>query len=200
MSVRQAASGRWLAQIGIRYRSVFLGSFATEDEARVAYETARASNPSHLSFASEEARFRAKVAVTATCHTWTASTNGRGYGHFKLKRQRGFVYAHRYAFFLANGRWPIGNILHSCDNPSCVNPEHLSEGTQSENVRQSFERARRPDARMTVVTVREARDRHAAGETIAAIARDMGIAPNTVGNAVNRQTWSWVDSGHGGER
>lgn len=42
--------------------------------------------------------------------------------------------AHRAAFELHHGREPNGILLHTCDNPLCCNPSHLSEGTQSDNM------------------------------------------------------------------
>ena len=67
------------------------------------------------------------------CWTWTGA-RVRGYGQFGLTR--GFqVRAHRHSFMLANGDIPDGMcILHACNNPACVNPAHLSVGTQLENM------------------------------------------------------------------
>lgn len=51
--------------------------------------------------------------------------------------------AHRVAFFLEHGRWPMPFCLHSCDNPPCCNPRHLHEGTQKQNVAECRARGRR---------------------------------------------------------
>lgn len=75
------------------------------------------------------------------CWEWIAAKQSKGYGHIYVD---GTVRdAHRVSFYLEHGRWPQPNCLHSCDNPSCVNPAHLREGTQSENIIEMFTKGRR---------------------------------------------------------
>lgn len=78
-------------------------------------------------------RFYSKVTKTDTCWIWNASTR-QGYGAFKIAGQ--VESAHRVSYVLATGKIIDENnvILHSCDNRLCVNPAHLSEGTQKDNV------------------------------------------------------------------
>lgn len=76
------------------------------------------------------------------CWIWTGTKMGRGYGSFRFNgRPTG---AHRISWMLANGKLPSSSkvIMHSCDNPACVNPGHLSEGTQSQNVRDCVTKGR----------------------------------------------------------
>jgi hypothetical protein len=99
-------------------------------------------------------RFWAKVAVgeSDACWEWQASLDGKGYGQFfPTGRRRGGVRAHRWAFEDRHGPIPPGRILlHECDNPRCVNPDHLRIGTQADNVRDMWDKNRHPRGRQYV--------------------------------------------------
>ena len=74
------------------------------------------------------------VDKTLTCWLWTGSKDKRwGYGFVNRNGQtRG---AHRWSWELVNGPIPKGMIImHKCDNPGCVNPDHLALGTHQDNV------------------------------------------------------------------
>ena len=90
-----------------------------------------------------QARFEAKITVNPItgCWEWTASQNPDGYGQFKLNGRR--EKAHRVAHVLYIGEIPKGMcVLHRCDNPSCVNPEHLFLGTHADNVKDKVAKGR----------------------------------------------------------
>lgn len=84
---------------------------------------------------------RSKHDPITGCILWTGVKNNKGYG--RLTYQSKQLSAHRAAFEIAHGQISDGLfVLHSCDNPLCINPEHLSLGDQSENMRQASERGR----------------------------------------------------------
>jgi hypothetical protein len=87
-------------------------------------------------------RFWSKVDKTDTCWLWTGGCDGNGYGQFKIATgQSGGrkVLAHRLAYELTKG--PIVNVInHLCETKACVNPDHLEDVTQAENLAYS-----RPD-------------------------------------------------------
>lgn len=80
------------------------------------------------------------------CWNWQANVTGQGYGMFWIHdgtKARG-VSAHRFSFSLSTGESiPEGlNICHTCDNPLCVNPDHLFVGTQSDNMKDCHQKGR----------------------------------------------------------
>lgn len=92
-------------------------------------------------------RFWAKVRKTDGCWEWTGSRDRKGYGRLSIgsrldgsKRPHG---AHRIAWVLARGSIPNGlSVLHHCDNPRCVRPDHLWLGTIADNNRDMFAKGR----------------------------------------------------------
>lgn len=79
-------------------------------------------------------RFCERVSPEALtgCHLWTAGVDRKGYGKFWFDGATR-VATHA-AWMLAYGHRPDGFILHTCDTPSCVNPDHLFIGTAADNI------------------------------------------------------------------
>jgi hypothetical protein len=91
-----------------------------------------------------EQRFWAKVNKTdGGCWEWTAVTNQHGYGHLHPPGSRTPIYAHRYSAMLHFGMFDRRLfVLHHCDNPPCVNPDHLYLGDHKDNARDMVQRGR----------------------------------------------------------
>src|SRR5437773_1860634 len=79
-----------------------------------------------------------------TCIEYVGAKNGdQGYRAFWFEGRR--IYAHRASYELFVGSIPEGLfVLHRCDNPPCVNPDHLFLGTKKDNYQDSFVKGRRP--------------------------------------------------------
>lgn len=86
-----------------------------------------------------------KPVDASQCWLWTGAHTELGYGLFRVRTKK--IYAHRYSYFLANGKWAEPMTLHSCDNPQCVNPAHLREGTHQDNMQDIDARNRRTVSR-----------------------------------------------------
>jgi len=67
------------------------------------------------------------------CHLWLKSVNHAGYGQMYFRKQ--VWLAHRVSWTIRRGEIPDGlHVLHQCDTPSCINPDHLFLGTNHDNV------------------------------------------------------------------
>jgi hypothetical protein len=146
-------------------------------------------------------RFERFVARSGSgCHLWTGSPDTHGYGRFYSGRERGTLPAHVFAWEQANGRRVIPgmDICHRCDNPPCVNPAHLFEGTRSDNVQDMLAKLRgaqgeaSPEHRLKAVQVIAIRQRYAAGEPSTRLAAEYGVKRNTIGNIVRGERWRSV--------
>lgn len=137
-------------------------------------------------------RFWDKVDKTDTCWNWTAYRGVKGYGHI-LSNGKGskMLSVHRASWLLHRGDIPKGKfVLHKCDNPGCVRPDHLELGDHAMNMKQKVARGR---ASSRVVFLQSEvcaiRDAYAAGVSKQDIARRSGVACSTANNVISKQDY-----------
>jgi hypothetical protein len=91
-----------------------------------------------------ETRFWSKVKQTPHCWVWLGAKTSTGYGVIgRGRRGEGNARASHVSWFIHNGPIPTGQwLLHKCDNPTCVNPEHLFLGNHTDNMRDCVAKGR----------------------------------------------------------
>ena len=146
-----------------------------------------------------ETRFWNKVSVCDpdACWEWKAQKYKNGYGIFKVNNKRRM--SHRFCWELHFGTIPQGLcVLHKCDNPSCVNPNHLFLGTQLDNIADMNNKGRHGDTRgeksgMSKLTKEDVdciRFVYSNGDaTQRSLARDFGVSHHAVYLIVNNKRW-----------
>ena len=131
---------------------------------------------------------------------WRGSKNNKGYGQFHLGGGSRHVLAHRFAYELTHGSVPPGLIvMHDCDTPACVNPEHLLAGTNAQNQRDMALKGRAgnrgersPGAKLSEPIVQTIRVRAADGETCASLAKEFRVSHTLIRGVINRSRWRHV--------
>lgn len=131
------------------------------------------------------------------CWLWAGSIASGRYGSFFIGGRR--VAAHRYVYEHFNGPIPDGlDVLHRCDTPRCVNPDHLWLGSHKENMEDRNEKhrqargTRHPRAKLTELQVAEIKTRLQAGEGVRHTARAFGISYTTARSIRDGRCWGWV--------
>ena len=138
--------------------------------------------------------FWAHVQKASGCWLWLGQKWRKGYGKANLgDRSLG---AHRLAWQLTNGSVPDGlQVLHHCDNPICVRPDHLWLGTNADNLadRQAkLRRARGTRNGGARLALDEVRDIRATTGRTRELARRYGVAESTISRIRTGAKWGWL--------
>ena len=122
-----------------------------------------------------------KVKKSNRCWEWTGSRFPSGYGH--LARTYPSGYAHRTSWILHFGKIRKGMcVLHKCDNPPCVNPDHLKIGTIQDNVRDRDIKGRYVSgmAKLNREQVKELRDKRLEGATLRQLSDEFSLTMSVI--------------------
>lgn len=158
-------------------------------------------NQKHAPF---EERFWRFVQKSDGCWLWKSSFTVKGYGKLGGGGRGGKqLLAHRVSYEIHHGEIPDGMVvMHKCDNPACVNPDHLQVGTQSENILDSLSKGRKVcvapvhqgeqhwSAKLTEDDVRAIRE--SKGIPYTELAKQYGVYPSVIRRAAVGETWKHV--------
>jgi hypothetical protein len=140
--------------------------------------------------------FWSRVNKTQGCWLWTAGRDPAGYGNFAM---HGVSYkAHRFSWMLQYGEPPSGMyICHRCDNPGCVNPQHLFCGTNSENQLDAVRKLRKRVGEMhhmAKLTGPEVREIKRLLDLVSQerLAARYGVARSTIAHIAHGVTWKQI--------
>lgn len=132
------------------------------------------------------------------CMNWALRRNIGGYGI--IRREGRSLFAHRVSYEFTYGRFPPElDVLHKCDNPACVNPEHLFLGTDKENRADCCAKGRqsrgegRPNHVLTADQVLEIRRLYATGGySTRMLGRSFGVSGHHIASIVRREKWKHI--------
>jgi hypothetical protein len=155
-------------------------------------------------------RFWSKVDLAGAsagnpCWEWTAAKKRTGYGVIGDARRGRWLLtlAHRLSWELHFGPIPDGLcVLHRCDNPGCVNPNHLSLGTKRENTADMIHKGRarggsskgsdNGNSKLTEEQVVAMRIKRSSGASLSAVASEFGIARTYACAVCRRKHWRHI--------
>jgi hypothetical protein len=153
-----------------------------------------------MRFRSNSLTTRFKLAHTKGpgCWQWTGTTASNGYGIIRVKgKQQG---AHRVSMMLYRSfdlESPLF-VCHHCDNPGCVNPDHLFIGTALDNQRDRIRKGRSSSgerngkAILTTDQVLLFRKLHQAGQSCADLSKRFGVHRQTMSKVLRRTRWKRI--------
>lgn len=126
------------------------------------------------------------------CWIWKASLSGQnGYGFFRIGKKEGCTTAHRFSYTLDKGIIPEGMLVcHSCDKPTCVNPNHLFLGTHRDNAidRQNKGRGSAPRK----LTLKQVKRIKSSTISQSKLALQFKVSRATIAHIQYGQTWAHI--------
>jgi hypothetical protein len=123
------------------------------------------------------------------CWLWSGRTNNYGYGVIRVKGKN--VYTHRLSWELRNGRKiPSGLMVrHSCDNRTCIHPDHLSLGTHQDNMKDMADKGKRTNHKLSETQVRRLVKLRDDGVPVDKYAKELGIGVTYARRVAAKKAW-----------
>lgn len=133
------------------------------------------------------------------CWNWLSTKNELGYGFYRFNKK--FNKSHRLSYIFTFGEIPEGLcVCHKCDNPSCVNPNHLFLGTMKDNTQDMIKKGRaiirkgekHHKAKLTEEQVLEIRCLYKQGISQKDLAFKYNISIPTISQIINNILWKHI--------
>lgn len=144
----------------------------------------------------EDRFFSRFVKVDSGCWQWRAHTDKDGYGFLPGDRQN--IRAHRLSYELHCGPIPEGMIVcHKCDNPGCVNPDHLFIGTHKDNAQDALRKKRHylgEKNGRSKLTEHQAAQIKTSSQTGQELAKIYGVTKSTINRIKRGESWHQFSS------
>lgn len=144
-------------------------------------------------------KFWGRVDKTPTCWNWVGACLPKGYGMVGMGKR---VYrVHRIAYYYFHKVDPLDNdVLHTCDNPKCVNPSHLFLGTNLDNIKDKMNKGRynhikgsqMGNATLSEDLVKLIKQYLAQGYTQTSIAKAFLVTKQTIWKIAHNEAWTHV--------
>lgn len=143
-------------------------------------------------------RFWSKVEKTDDCWLWQARKNEKGYGQFWLESKTRLAHRVSYQAYYGVTLRRDEVLLHRCDTPACVRPDHLKVGTVEENNEDKLRKGRQCRGSKVASSVfsedevMDIRELKALGFGVVEISRAYGVHHSTVGRILQKKNWTHV--------
>lgn len=147
---------------------------------------------------------RIQINPSTKCWEWQGARDRDGYGHMGYKNKIYLVHRLAYMYYHNISESNIKNkvVMHACDNPSCVNPNHLNLGTPKDNVHDCIKKGRRVqskgesngNSKLTEYQVKKIKELYQLGISQEELARMFNVSRRSIYNIRNNITWNHVSS------
>jgi len=124
------------------------------------------------------------------CWLWSGVKDTSGYGKFSLYAKR--VGSHRFSYELAtNQKIPSGMVvMHKCDNPSCVNPNHLTIGTFSDN---AIDMVKKNRSRICFLTEKQVKAIKSSNLSVKDLSKSFEVSTSCIRDIKKKRTWKHIE-------
>lgn len=170
------------------------------NSAKQKYESLNFKRPNKHAQLSLYDRFFSKISITSkNCWEWMGAKDTKNYGIIGFEKK--LYRAHRISIFIHTGIMPVQCVLHKCDNPSCVNPDHLFLGTLKDNSQDMIKKGRNnpvhlrgeknPFSILTNLQVLEIKNKLSLGIKGVELARLYKVSTQTISAIKCKRAWAY---------